>query len=101
MDIGMQISFSETFNIVSADLISEGVPVLSSNELPWIAKSAICEPTNSKDIVKKLLILHNYPQYNVKSNQESLINYVIKTKSIWQKYFLGDDDVANISLCCI
>jgi hypothetical protein len=37
MDIGMQVSFSETFNIVSADLLSQGVPVVGSEEIPWLS----------------------------------------------------------------
>ena len=34
MDIGMQVSFSETFNIVGADIISQGVPLVGSAEIP-------------------------------------------------------------------
>ena len=35
MDIGIQISFNETFNIVGADIVSQGVPLVSSPEIPW------------------------------------------------------------------
>ena len=34
MDVGLQCNFSETFNIVSADIISQGVPIVSSKEIP-------------------------------------------------------------------
>jgi len=33
MDICMQVSFSETFNIVAADCIASGVPVIVSSEI--------------------------------------------------------------------
>lgn len=35
MDIGLQVSMSETFNIVSADLVTSDVPVVISNEIGW------------------------------------------------------------------
>jgi len=104
MDIGLQVSFSETFNIVSADLISQGVPILSSNELPWITKGSACDPTSSKDIVEKLLETYKNPHHNVKTNQESLLNYVNKTKTIWKTYFLGEDedDISRgLGFCCV
>jgi len=104
MDIGLQVSFSETFNIVSADLISQGVPILSSSELPWITKGSVCDPTSSKDIVGKLLETYNNPYHNVKTNQESLLNYVNKTKTIWKNYFLGEDEdeiSRGIGFCCV
>ena len=36
IDIGMQISFSETFNIVTADCISQEVPVVVSKEIDFV-----------------------------------------------------------------
>ena len=38
MDIGMQVSFSETFNIVTADMVSVGTPVVCSSEIGWVNK---------------------------------------------------------------
>ena len=95
MDFGMQVSFSETFNIVSADLISQGIPIISTQELPWIIESATCDPTSSKDIIKKLKMMYKNPTYNVVKNQESLKTYVNKTQSIWSEYFTGVCDEDN------
>lgn len=36
MDVLMQVSNSETFNIVAADSVSMGVPVVVSDEIPWL-----------------------------------------------------------------
>jgi len=87
MDMGMQVSFSETFNIVSADMISQGVPVVSSKELPWAVWGTTADPTSTKDIVKKLQYSYKYPQLNVMANQYSLTRYTNKTEKIWLKYF--------------
>jgi len=88
MDIGLQCSFSETFNIVGADLISQGVPLVGSKEIPWSSSFFNADPTNSKEICNKLLRTYKYPQINVKLNQYQLNYYTNNTKKIWNKYFL-------------
>ncbi len=54
MDVSMQVSFSETFNIVTADAVSCGVPVVVSNEIGWINDSFKCLTGFSNDIVNAL-----------------------------------------------
>jgi hypothetical protein len=87
IDIGMQCNFSETFNIVSADLISQGVPIVGSSEIPWATSIFNADPTSSKDMCNKLLASYYLPQVNVKINQIKLNSYCNKTKKIWYKYF--------------
>jgi hypothetical protein len=87
MDIGMQVSFSETFNIVAADLVSQGVPVISSDELPWINRIFTAKPTETRDIYLKLLLTHLLPKVNLITNQYLLRGYTNKTRKIWVNYF--------------
>ena len=87
MDIGLQVSFSETFNIVGADLISQGVPLVGSTEIPWLAPQSCADPTNSSEIVKKLHKTYNWPGMNIWFNQRNLANYSNNTRKIWVKYF--------------
>lgn len=87
MDMGMQVSFSETFNIVGADLLSQGVPLVASKELPWINRFSTANPTNTNKIYKKLLLTYLFPQVFTKINQYLLNRYTNKTKKIWKKYF--------------
>jgi len=87
MDIGMQCNFSETFNIVSADLISQGVPVVGSVEIPWAVHPCCANPTDSEDIVRKLKLAYRFPRLNVIANQVSLTAYTNNTAKIWNKYF--------------
>jgi hypothetical protein len=87
MDIGMQCNFSETFNIVSADLISQGVPIIGSKEIPWAVHPFNADPTNTADMVEKLKSTYKWPWINVKSNQLSLIRYTSNSAKIWNKYF--------------
>ena len=87
MDIGLQSSFSETFNIVCADLISQGVPIVGSKEIPWATDSSCADPTDSADITKKLMSAYKWNWVNVKTNQLALTHYTNTTAKIWNKYF--------------
>jgi hypothetical protein len=88
MDIGMQCNFSETFNIVGADLISQGIPLIgTAEEIPWAVHAFCADPNSSANIIRKLHLTYKWPQINVKTNQWSLKNYTDKTAKIWTKYF--------------
>jgi len=87
MDIGMQVSFSETFNIVGADFVSQGVPFLGSKEIPWSIDEFNSDPASSEDIFNKLRLTHENNQRNVQQHQECLAKYSINTQDIWVKYF--------------
>ena len=88
MDIGMQVSFSETFNIVGADLISQGVPLVgTADEIPWAVNGFCADPNNSASICEKLALTYRMPWINVKSNQWSLTHYTNQTAKLWSKYF--------------
>jgi hypothetical protein len=89
MDIGMQVSFSETYNIVGADIISQGVPLVGSKEIPWqVVHKA--DPTCSKDIVRLLKASYNLPSINTYMNQHGLKFYNNSTEKIWLNFFKGN-----------
>jgi len=88
MDIGLQSSFSETFNIVGADLISQGVPLIgTSEEIPWAVNAFCANPVSSEDITNKLLLTYKMPKINVLTHQWSLKTYTNKSSKIWEDYF--------------
>lgn len=87
MDIGMQCNFSETFNIVGADLISQGVPLISTSEIPWASRLFNAEATSSNNIASILEATYIFNQLNVKLNQINLKKYTNKSEKIWVKYF--------------
>jgi hypothetical protein len=89
MDIGMQCNFSETFNIVSADLISQGVPVVGSYEIPWATQLFNARPAESDEISTAMTRTHLFPSVNVWLNQRNLTKYTNKTREMWVKYFKG------------
>jgi hypothetical protein len=88
MDLGMQVSFSETFNIVAADFISQGVPVISSKEIPWMSRFFTTNPTNSDDISKILSRAYNQYSTNVLFNKSNLKIYSKKSEKIWSNFLV-------------
>jgi glycosyltransferase involved in cell wall biosynthesis len=54
MDVTMQVSFSETYNIVAADAIAAGVPVVSSKEIKFVCPLFYADPTDTQDIMDKV-----------------------------------------------
>jgi hypothetical protein len=89
MDLGMQVSLSETFNIVGADLISQGVPLVSSAEIPWAAGLFSADPTSSVSIAHRLHMAWELSSINVWWQQHNLKSYTDKTKRIWRSYIQG------------
>lgn len=51
MHLGMQVSFSETFNIVAADMISQDIPIVVSNEIEFVAPFFKTNKTSSVSMV--------------------------------------------------
>lgn len=92
MDIGMQCNFSETFNIVSADLLSQGVPLVTCTEIPWASRFSNANAADSEDMYYALVRAYYFPQVNVWLNQRNLTKYTNHTRNIWLKYFRGQCD---------
>lgn len=83
MDIAMQVSFSETFNIVAADHVSQGVPLVSSSEIAWSSRWWQASPTSSRDISRAMHRAWAHPFLNVLLNKRSLAKYSRNSAATW------------------
>lgn len=54
IDVGMQVSFTESYNIVTADHIDCGVPVIVSPEIKFVCIPYQANPTNVSSIYRAL-----------------------------------------------
>jgi len=57
MDLGMQVSLTETFNIVAADFVSQKVPIVVSADIAWmpgLAKADPCDPASIRVALKRV-----------------------------------------------
>lgn len=88
MDLGLQVSLNETFNIVAADFVSKNVPLIGSEEINWLNCLYKANATSSKDIVKKLKIGYKLRKLNIqKLNKLGLIQVSSFSKKTWVGYF--------------
>jgi hypothetical protein len=55
MDMGMQVSFTETFNIVAADFVNAGIPIVVSNEIKFVNPICRAEPTRKNSVISALI----------------------------------------------
>lgn len=92
MDFGLQASLTESFNIVAADFVSRGIPIIVSNEIDWIPSHFWCKATDSKDIVQTIESVMFGFDFLGKANYAlwSLNRYNKKSERTWVTYFEED-----------
>ena len=88
MDAGLQVSYTESFNIVSADMIMNGVPVVVSPEIKWVDSLFHANPNESSDIVKVLgrAIEVNQYLHLLHPNINSLHEYDKRSMRLWGEF---------------
>jgi hypothetical protein len=50
----MQVSFSESFNIVAADFVDNDIPIVGSREIHWLSSLYQADPNEIQSIVETL-----------------------------------------------
>jgi hypothetical protein len=88
MDLGMQVSFSETFNIVTADFVNNNIPVVVSDEVYWVNKLFKSKTTEVDSIVNKMrLALMTKTFKGQYLNKINLFLDSVKSQKTWVNYF--------------
>jgi len=88
MDLGMQVSFSETFNIVTADFVNNNIPVVVSDEVYWVNKLFKSKTTEVDSIVNKMrLALLTKTFKGQYLNKINLFLDSVKSQKTWVNYF--------------
>jgi hypothetical protein len=57
MDLGMQVSLTESFNIVAADFVARGVPIVVSTDIAWMPKMTQadpCSPASMREALERV-----------------------------------------------
>jgi hypothetical protein len=73
MDIVLQISMSESFNLLAADGISFGIPIVGSKEIKFLSPWYQAETTNFEDIVRKIEFALKYKTIGLHTINEILL----------------------------
>jgi hypothetical protein len=88
MDIVMQVSFTETYNIVTADAVAQNVPVVVSNEIAFVAPGFKASCTETPDIVRKLNKAYQFGRFGAYLNAYRLFRNAALAKKQWLKVFV-------------
>lgn len=86
MDVCMQVSLSETFNIVAADAVRENIPIVVSHEISWIDPQYRCDPNSIDDIfttLKRTYARRSFGHHAV--NRKRLYKYSENSADQWHK----------------
>lgn len=87
MDIGMQVSLSETFNIVTADHINQNVPMVTSDEIKLVCPLFRANATSFKSIVRRLHLTWHLRCIKIHAlNRLKMRIANIKSKRIWNRF---------------
>lgn len=87
MDLGMQVSLNESFNIVTADFVSQNVPVVTSPEISFVSSMFTTSPTDTDSIVSAIeWALWGYKYGLHKMNKRYLDSYNKSARNIWKNF---------------
>jgi len=87
IDIVMQVSFTETFNLVCCDSLNMNTPIVGVSEIPWIHSISKADPIGHQSMVRALRRAYRAPTLNVMLNSFNLRRYNKKSIKIWEKLF--------------
>ena len=93
IDIGMCVSHSETFCIVAADLVTSGIPIVTSEEVVWASSLSKADPNSSEDIASHLNSVWGFRKFEFIQtlNNFGLRGYCKQTIKQWLFYFAPED----------
>lgn len=90
MDIGTQVSFSETFNIVVADFVANDVPIVVSKDVDWMPDEFIADPNSAEDMAKTMRKLWRGKAYDLQNSAyRALARHNAKATKVWLEYLRG------------
>jgi len=84
MEVGLQVSMSETFNIVAADFVWNDIPFVGSDEIIWLDRRYKADANSVESIIDKIRFAYKGRKHNAqKVNKENLEKFNKKSTKIW------------------
>lgn len=84
MDFGMQLSFTESFNIVAADFVANGKPIVVSKSIEWMSDKYKVDIEDDCQILEKMELAYHKKSYH--SDMCKLYEYNEKSTKYWVDY---------------
>jgi hypothetical protein len=85
MHLLLQPSFTESFNVVTADGVHQGVPSVVSDAIDWAPARWQANPDDAEDLVRVALYLLRTPQA-VEDGRRALVSYVGRGVQTWTEF---------------
>lgn len=87
MDLGMQVSLTESFNVVAADFVKQGVPIVVSPAIKWMPEFSQASPIEGVEIQTRIGQAIRYKKLFVLGQKVDLVLYNFNSLKIWSKFF--------------
>lgn len=91
IDIGMQVSLTETFNVVCADYVTAGVPVVCSPEVRWISSFSQAPCDEAEQILDRMRRVYGSGLLT-RWNQRLLRQFSEVAQSCWYNFVVARMD---------
>jgi len=85
MDACMQVSFTESFNIVAADAVAQNVPIVGSDQIEWLSATK-AKANDADDIARCLAYAIDHKDETTEDNIHDLDIYNKHAISVWFRY---------------
>ena len=85
MNINMQVSLNESFNIVTADSLLGGVPVVASSSISWLPYVVQANTESTESIVNKLEQAVVFKRFFLNLSRHHLQEYNEESLVVWRK----------------
>lgn len=88
MDIGLQVSYTESFNIVSSDFVNQGVPIVVSDTIKWMPWFFKTSTVDYNKTIKKIIRVYKCRKSGILRwwLRRNLIIYNENSKLDWLKF---------------
>lgn len=88
MDLGLQISFTESFNIIAADFIKQGIPIIVSPSVRWCPDFSKVSTIDSDEVVHKIKYTLSHHEDFAEGQLVSLAHYNKRAIDTWISFIL-------------
>jgi hypothetical protein len=89
MDLLFQMSYTESFNMVTADGISQGVPSVTSNAITWVPGDWVAKADDVFSVMRVAERLLHHRNKAVSEGRDSLTKRNIDSFVLWQQFLGG------------
>ena len=86
MDLGLQVSYTESFNIVTADFVHCEKPIIVGYDTDWMPHCSKVDANNITMMANKIDEVLKNPSKYILRNYNSFEKYYRKSIRVWRKF---------------